>query len=281
LAFGIANEYTSAFTLYRFGCVNSMLRQFIDSMPLTGVLLTTVFIVLVATELGYRIGVIRARRPKYHNADQISSMTGAHLGLLAFILAFTFSMAAGHFNERKQVIMEESNAIETAYLRTALVPGPESDRLRGLLRDYAGLRECASEQCDTAKLVAESQMLHSQMWQEVQAMASADDLTVMHSLLVQAINVVFDVHEQRVSAGLRNRIPPSIWVALYTVLLLSMLGMGFQFGIKGARSPIPSTALALSFSMVLYLIADLDRPSSGMVVSDQSVLTDLNKRLAD
>jgi hypothetical protein len=257
-----------------------MLRQFIDSMPLSGVLFTTVLIVLVTTELGYRIGLIRARRPDFNNEAQDTSMTGAHLGLLAFMLAFTFSMAAGHFDDRKKVILEESNAIATAYLRTSLVAGPEAARLRDMLRDYASVRNCPTDNCDAIKLIRESEKLHARMWQEIESITATDQLTVMHSLLVQSINKVIDVHEQRVSAGLRNRIPPSIWVALYTVLILSMLGMGFQFGIKGARSPIPSAALALSFSMIMFLIADLDRPSSGLVKSDQSALEELSTRLA-
>ena len=89
----------------------------------------------------------------------------------------------------------------------------------------------------------------------------------MDSLLVQSINQVLDLHEKRVSAGLRNRIPPSIWVALYVVLLLSMVGMGFHSGMKGSRSPVPSAALALSFSMVLFLIADLDRPNTRRAIA--------------
>jgi hypothetical protein len=258
-----------------------MLRQFIDTMSLSGVLFTTVMIVLITTEVGYRIGLMRSRRPDFDSEAQDTSMTGAHLGLLAFMLAFTFSMAAGHFDDRKKVIMEESNTIETAYLRTSLIVGPEAGRLRELLLNYASLRECSAGECDPIQLIRDSEVMHAQMWQEVEGIAAAGNLNVMHSLLVQSINAVFDVHEQRVSAGLRNRIPASIWVALYTVLFLSMLGMGFQFGIKGARSPVPSAALALSFSMIMYLIADLDRPGDGLVTADQSALTDLNNRLTN
>ncbi len=60
-----------------------------------------------------------------------------------------------------------------------------------------------------------------------------------------------------------------------------MLGMGFHSGIKGSRSPVPTTALALSFSMVLFLIADLDRPDSGLVTPDQTALLELNKQFQE
>ena len=77
-------------------------------MPLWGVLLTTVTIVGAATEVGLRVGVSRSNKPDFDNETQISSMTGANLGLLAFLLAFTFSMAAGHFDARKKNILEEA-----------------------------------------------------------------------------------------------------------------------------------------------------------------------------
>jgi hypothetical protein len=206
-------------------------------------------------------------------------MTGAHLGLLAFLLAFTFSMAAGHFDARKKVMLEETKVIGVAYLRSRLIPGQESENIRALLREYTNLRSTIGGGTDIPSLVRNSEQLQSQLWREVETLVAGDQPTVMHSLLIQAINAVFSVHEDRLSAGLHNRIPPSIWVALYAVLLLSMVGMGYHSGMKGARSPVPTAALAVSFSMVLFLIADLDRPASGLVMTDQASMIELGARL--
>ena len=255
-----------------------MIRDFIDSMPLWGVLLMTVTIVWVATEVGFRIGLSRSNKPDFDNDTQISAMTGANLGLLAFLLAFTFSMAGGHFDARKKIILEETKVISTAYLRTSLLPGEASARIGVLLRDYTDVRSIVVGDVDVVAVIRKSELLHAQIWQEIETLVAGGDLTVIHSLLIQSINQVFDAHEDRVAAGLHDRIPPTIWIALYTVLLLSMLGMGFHSGIKGSRSPVPTTAIALSFSMVLFLIADLDRPDSGLVTPDQSALFELNKK---
>jgi len=256
-----------------------MVRAFIDSMPLWGVLVTTIIIVWVATEVGFRAGVSRSRRPGSHNETQITSMTGANLGLLAFLLAFTFSMAASHFDNRKNVILDETKAISTAYLRTTLLPGGRGEDIRALLRQYTVLRGGIGDKTSAVAIIKQSEMLHEQMWQEIESLTAGEKPTVTLSLLIQSINKIFEIHEDRVTAGLHNRIPPSIWVALYVVLLLSMVGMGFHSGIKGSRSPVPSAALALSFSMVLFLIADLDRPSSGLVKPDQSTMIALGERL--
>jgi hypothetical protein len=253
-----------------------MLREIIDSMPLWGVLLTTVIIVWIASEAGFRAGALRNSHSGISNETQITSMTGANLGLLAFLLAFTFSMAAGHFDARKKIILEETKAISTAYLRAGLLPENEGAGLRDLLRQYTVLRGSISSN-NGAVIISESEKLQSKMWREIEEMATGEKLNVMHSLLIQSINGVFSIHEDRISAALYNRIPPSIWVALYVVLLLSMVGMGFHSGVKGSRSPIPSAALALSFSMVLFLIADLDRPGSGLVKPDQSIMIKLSE----
>jgi hypothetical protein len=255
-----------------------MIRELIDSMPLWGVLVTTIFIVWMATEVGFRVGVNRSAGQGLNNETQISSMTGATLGLLAFLLAFTFSMAAGHFDVRKKIVLEETKVISTAYLRAGLIAGEQSDTIKALLREYTVLRGSVGGENDVTVIIRKSETLQTQMWKEIEALTAGEKLTVIHSLLIQSINKIFEVHEDRISAGLHNRIPPSIWVALYVVLLLSMLGMGFHSGIKGSRSPVPSAALALSFSMVLFLIADLDRPASGLVKPDQTMMIELGER---
>ena len=256
-----------------------MLRELIDSMPLWGILIATITIVWMATEVGFRLGVFRSKGAEFNNETQITSMTGAHLGLLAFLLAFTFSMAAGHFDARKKVMLEETKAIGVAYLRSTLIPGQQGENIRALLRQYTNLRSTIGGGTDVPSLIRNSEQLQSQLWREVETLVAGEQPTVMHSLLIQAINGVFSVHEDRLSAGLHNRIPPSIWVALYVVLLLSMVGMGYHSGMKGARSPVPTAALAVSFSMVLFLIADLDRPASGLVMTDQASMVELGARL--
>ena len=101
-----------------------------------------------------------------------------------------------------------------------------------------------------------------------------------YAISMSAINKVFDVHERRVAAGLRNRVPPTLWATLFLLLPLSMIGIGYFSGIKGARNPIASTGLALSFSLVIFMVADLDRPSSGLMMADRSAITDLEKRIS-
>ncbi len=258
-----------------------MIRETLDELPLIGILLLTVVLVLVAIEVGFRIGLWRSRSREFDSEALLSAMTGANLALLAFIMEFSFSQAAEHYSNRKRLILEEANAIGTMYLRAGLVNPEQGEKIRHLLRDYTEIRLTVArqEELDPARMIAESLDLQEQIWDEIERLARDREPNELDALLVESTNALFDIHERRVSAALRNRIAPSIWAALGVLLTLSMLGIGHFSGVKGRRNPVSSTALALSFSMVVYLIADLDRPTGGLARADPSAMLALSERL--
>jgi hypothetical protein len=256
-----------------------MLRAFLDGTPLWAALLVTITLVLLSIELGFRVGGYRKDKREKEGNSQVVSMTGAHLGLLAFILAFSFSMSAGHFDKRKSLLLEEVNAIETAYLRAELVSDPHRTKIKMLLADYTVARATSSRPELIAQAIRDSEIIQGKIWSVIEQLSQKDKLTVMDSLLVQATNEVLDLHKKRLFAGMNTRIPTIIWVALYVILILSMVGMGFSMGLSGKRNAVASMSLALSFSMVMFVIADLDRPSTGLVHADQTLMMDLSKQL--
>ena len=87
---------------------------------------------------GSRTGGNRpAQKSEREPEAPLGSFVGAMLGLLAFILAFTFGMTASRFDARRQLVLEESNAIGTTYLRAGLLPQTQGLEVRRLLREYA------------------------------------------------------------------------------------------------------------------------------------------------
>ena len=105
----------------------------LDVLPLWGLFLAIVVLVLAAIEGGYRLGSYRHRQSGREKEAPVGAMVGATLGLLAFMLAFTFGMAASRFDTRKQLVLDEANAIGTTYLRAAMLP-ERRDEIRALLR---------------------------------------------------------------------------------------------------------------------------------------------------
>jgi hypothetical protein len=98
--------------------------------------------------------------------------------------------------------------------------------------------------------------------------------SIIVGLFVQSLNEVIDLHAKRVQAGLRSRIPGAIWVGLFAVAALSLAAMGYQAGLVGTRRSLAVPAMAIAFSVVIELIADLDRPKEGVLKVSQGALLD-------
>src|SRR5262249_29681498 len=97
-------------------------------------------LMLAASEVGFRLGR-RPNQQKRENAkSQISAIEAGILGVLGLLLGFTMSMAVGRFEMRKQLVLEEANAIRDAHLRTQLLPSTEGHEIADLLRAYVNVR---------------------------------------------------------------------------------------------------------------------------------------------
>ena len=94
----------------------------LDGLPLWCFFAATLVLVLLSVECGHRVGKYRRSQPEQEKEAPLTTMVGATLGLLAFILAFTFGLAAARFDTRRQVLFDEANAIGTTYLRAAMLP---------------------------------------------------------------------------------------------------------------------------------------------------------------
>jgi hypothetical protein len=236
-------------------------------------------IALAGSELGFILGKRRAQRPDFKGEAQVSSLTGAHLGLFAFILAFSFSLAAGQADSRKSLVLEESIAIEGAYLKADLLTSSRGAKIQDILRGYSRLRATAENIDDSRAFNKQSEEILRQLWGEIQLLIADGDFDKLDSLVAASANSLIGLNERRIAAGTRTRVPPVLWVSLYTLLVFSMLGMGYFSGIKGERSPVANTALSISFSLVIFLIADLDRPLEGLAKPDQSLMIGLSRRI--
>ena len=96
---------------------------------------------------------------------------------------------------------------------------------------------------------------------------------------MQSLNEVIDLHAKRVQAGLRNRIPAAFWVALFAVAVFSLATMGYHSGLAGTSRSLAVLAVAFTFSAVIGLIADLDRPQEGGLKVSQQALIDLRQSM--
>jgi hypothetical protein len=250
----------------------------LDLLPLWALFLAIVALVLAAIDGGHRLGSYRHGLPGREKDAPVGAMVGAMLGLLAFMLAFTFGMAASRFDTRKQLVLDEANAIGTTYLRTAMLP-EERDDIRALLRSYVDARLEAVRSDRVAEAILRSEGIQGQLWSAATRVGLHHPESIVVGLFVQSLNELIDIHAKRVTAGLRNRIPGAIWLALLTIATLSLGAMGYHIGLVGTSRSLAIIVVAVSFSAVIALIADLDRPQEGTLTVSQQALIDLQQSM--
>src|SRR5690349_8381970 len=108
----------------------------LTDLPLLPIFLVSVVVILMAGELGRRLGVRRSGK----GGDNITTLEGAILGLLALMISFTFAMSLNRFESRRDAVLAEANAIGTTALRSRLLPAPHDREVLALLREYVRLR---------------------------------------------------------------------------------------------------------------------------------------------
>lgn len=230
-------------------------------------------------ELGYQFGVRAQTRGDKEFNTSLGPMVGGLLGMLAFVLAFTFSMASSQHDLRKKNVLEEANVIGTAYLRADLLEERYKIQVKQLLRDYVAIRLAAADGSDLETALEKSTEIHRLLWATVSS-AALDQPDTNTALVVQAINDVIDMHETRVTGALRNRVPMSVWVALAAINALAMITLGIQVGHTGNRRLIALVPLTLAFAVLVTLVVDLNRPSTGLIKVGQQSMSDLQSSMA-
>jgi hypothetical protein len=238
-------------------------------------------LLLLATEVGFRFGWWRQARVDADGRAQIVTMQAAILGLLALLLGFTFALAASRFEARKGLVLQESNAIGTAYLRFALLLAPAREELEALMRRYVearlALNQAESWDSLRAAQTAASQ-LQNAMWTRMGELVREDGRPVPHGLILQVLNDVIDLDAER-RAALFNRVPGVILALLLGVGALALLITGYSFGPGGGRSLLATLVMPLLIAGVIAVIIDLDRPYRGLSQIGQQSLLELQESL--
>ena len=251
-------------------------RPFID-LPIWVLFVGTTVLVLASMEIGYRYARRRQRDAALEKEAPVGAIVGATLGLLAFLLAFTFGMAADAFHARKTALAQEVSAIRMTYMMGSLAAEPQRRELRTVLRDYVDerLRWASGQPSAPGSTAAE---LVDRLWKSAADIAAQSPGQV--DVFLGYVGRIVELRDEREMVRERSRIPGPVWAALYLVTFLAAVGVGYHGGVAGTqRTPIV-VAVAIAFSAVIMLIADLDAPGKGLINVSQQPLVDLRAALA-
>ena len=248
-------------------------------MPLWLLGLSWFGVCFLAREVGVQL--YRWRKARYPHVAESSASAQAHIigaifGLLAFVIGLTFSIALERFDARRGLVLEEANAISTAYLRASLLDEPDRALIQKTLREYAQTRVAPEGIWNEH---AEAQMtlsvaLRTQLWDQTRTAVFPVRETEMASYFLEAINDVLNVGTRRQVAG-RAHIPTRIMDVLFIYNAVAAALLGYMLGEQPGGNREATAVLLVLFAMMIMTIVDLDRPQAGALQVPQLALEEL------
>ncbi len=236
-----------------------------------------VLVLVVAMPLMAKAGraLRRWRRPQNEGFtdEQAGQFASAALALLGLLIAFTFAMASERFETRRELVVAESNAISTAYLRSRLFDEPARSRLGAAYADYVRARpafvDAGLDRTRLAAADAQLAALQQRIWAETgTAIRTPAGAPLTVSVLV-ATNEMFDLAASR-RAALDARVPFGVRLVLIVFALVTAAIVGWSLEGKWPSRPFAPVALFAMVACAIGVIADLDQPSRGLVTIPQA-----------
>jgi hypothetical protein len=251
---------------------------FLDKTSAFTIALVLFLLMVMLTWCGNYFAAYRARKNPELVKEGLGALEGALLGLVALILAFTFSMAASRYDSRRQAVVEEANVIGTAILRADLYPDSIRDEFRKDFKEYVEARIAYIEAgADTIKIVEaynRGNEIASKLWKRTATLAKDPQFFVSTTQMVPALNAMIDIITTRLAVGLA-KVPSSIVWLLFLLCLVVSFVVGY--GRRGKHMDwVMVIGFSLMTSLAIYLIFDLDRPRRGTITMDSA-----NQRILD
>lgn len=256
--------------------------MYINHLPILLLLAITVGLVVLAIEAGYLLGLWARKRKREEMESSVSSITDYIIGLLAFILAFTFGIVTERYETRKVLVREEANLIRTAFQRADFLPIEERVAIKQYLLEYTQLRIEAVKSMDIDKIhqaLDRSEILLDSLWNNAVTHARQDMDSDVAALYIESLNEMVNIGASRMVVGLHTRLPAGLWEFMLSLILLGMVAIGYKTAISGSRRSWMSLILAVSFGLVIILIEVLDRSHSKLIPVSQYPLEHLLKYL--
>lgn len=200
--------------------------------------------------------------------ESFAVISGAIFALFGLLVAFTFNGAYSRYELRRQLIIEETNAIGTASLRADTLPEPQRSALLAEMRAYARNRSeflaalASRDRLDSN--TREGQQMQHRMWSlAIEASAQPGDQLSRLSVL-PALNDMFDIATRRSAAAIAH--PPAIvFVMLFALGLACAWLTGYGAGKQEKLSVYYAGFFAVITGFMFYVILDIEFPAAGLV----------------
>jgi hypothetical protein len=218
---------------------------------------------VICLEIGYSLGAKRLKNvPNSH--EGFGAIEGAVFGLFGLLLSLTFFGAASRLDARRQLIVQEANAIASAYMRVDLLPNAEQPEVRRLFREYLDERVRISAMSNEAGALQEKHnaaKLQQAIWSR--AISAMREGVPGAILLVAAVNQMIELASARAIA-VQTHLPALVLEFLIAAALLSGLVAGFGMA-RGRRNWLAILTYASVVALTMYVMIDMEYPRAGLI----------------
>ncbi len=211
--------------------------------------------------------------------EDFGVIQAASLTFLGLIIGFSFSMALGRYDQRKQCEAVEANTMGTEYLRAGLLPADDAAKVKTLLLSYLDQRILFYNTGDERRvsgIKARTAELQAELWEAVRAPAVARP-QIVAALAVAGMNEVLD-SQGYTQAAWWNRLLIPAWALMAVIAVFSTMLVAFGASSDKTRFVL-LLVLPLLDSIAFYLIADIDSPHGGLIQMVPHSLISLSQSL--
>jgi CDP-diglyceride synthetase len=241
-------------------------------------------VTLITMEVGRRFGLRRMTEDPAGARAGTGAVEGAVFALFGLLIAFTFTSAAARYETRRDLMVQHTNAIGTAWLRLDLLPVEVQLALRKDFRLYVDgiikVHQQAGDKEVVDQMMAYLGKLQDEIWKLAETAASGDGRPQVATLVLPALNEMFDLTASRYAAARFHVSLVILWFLIFLSLLASLLA-GYAMASAKHRNWLYMVLFALLISVTLYVIFDFEYPRHGIIQLDKAdhIYTELRKTM--
>jgi hypothetical protein len=224
---------------------------------------------IVLLEVGHRIRKRRLARDPDDAKEGLGPVEASVFGLLGLLMAFTFSGAAGRYDARRDLVVQEANSLGDAWARLDALP----EELTPPLRD--GMRRYVESRLQTYRVLPDfdaamrelkrSVAIQDEIWKGAVAACADPRGQRVTMLVLPALDAAFDMTTVRTAKAMQHP-PVFLFLLLFALALASALIAGH--GMTGKHRWLPMAGYAVATAIAVYTILDLEYPRIGLIRLD-------------
>ena len=247
----------------------------IDPLPIWAIAVAIAAIIAICGEWGFHIG---ANTKDSLHESPYGVLQAAIFGLLALLLAFSFSLGIARYDARRAAVVDEADSIKAVLRRSQLLDTRSAASMNTYLEQYLKARiafaEAEGDERIRTEALHRSAALEERMWSLAVAQAHHYKQPINVQLFVESLENMFAKGDE-LEAILAAHIPDAVVIVLTIVIAFAAVLLGVGFGRTGRRGTVAIAFFAVVLAAVVGVNVDLDRPQSGFIFVNMQPLETL------